>query len=618
MKPATRSLLEILSYAFIASLAVSGALLTPGHVIGDGVDMFGTFWFYGWILDCIEHARSPSHTLWMYFPLGKDLFAHTGNNFLDAAVAAPFQALLGFPRYQPVFVGVVLFGNALSFRPLARHLLGPGWASWGSTALWTLNPYVLFECMTGRFTQAFLWFLPLAFLHFVRANEAAEQGSRSWPSAVKAGLYTALQTYTYWFMGYFMALGFAWLAAVALWRSQARRRLVSAWALAALSCLVLVSPAVISMAQAAAAGQVPGLVGGQGAGLSGPSAVANNVSQDLHGYTLMERSGQPMLAYLVWGAGGLAFLVRGRDRLRWAGLALISLLFAVGPVWPDLFGHRVPMPHYLFLYHHLPFFDRLWFPYRLLCMVFFGLSLGLGTLLVQVEAWAARLQRPPGVIPMLMVLATMVEQSENLAFPLMHRDFTPPQVYTWIREHEGGLIELPIGLSRISVAWQVVHRQPTWGGMGENAKVLWPPGFEKRQKNSLIRYLKAVTRDPINAETMNVNDIDRISLQREGFRWVVLDRQLVDSEARRAEEMLGKERVNSDTLVFRSTDALVKRLGQPAAADGALLVWDLEGGADAPPALRVDAADLNTRSWPTDDMPEYEKHLRELGRIEGP
>ena len=53
---------------------------------------------------------------------------------------------------------------------------------------------------------------------------------------------------------------------------------------------------------------------------------------------------------------------------------------------------------------------------RLLCMVFFGLSLGLGTLLVQVEAWAARLQRPPGVIPMLMVLATM-EVAANCCSP---------------------------------------------------------------------------------------------------------------------------------------------------------------------------------------------------------
>lgn len=612
------SRLEILSYAFIAMLAVSGALLAHGHVIGDGVDMFGTFWFYAWILDCMQHLRDPSHTLWMYFPLGKDLFAHTGNNFLDAAISAPFQLAFGFPRYQPVFVGFVLFGNALCFRPLARHLLGPGWPAWGATALWMLNPYILFECMTGRFTQAFLWFLPLAVLHFLRATDAAERGQPFAGSAVKAGLFTALQAYTYWFMGYFMALAFAWLAALALWRSGSRRRLLMAWGVAALSCLVLVAPAVIAMAARAAAGEVPGLVGGQGSGMSGPSAVANNVSQDLHGYTLMERSGQPMLAYLVWGGGGLAYLLFGRDRLRWAGLALVSLLFAVGPVWPDLFGHRIPMPHYLFLYHNLPFFDRLWFPYRLLSVVFLGLSLGLGSLLVKVEAWAARAQRPPGVIPMLLVLATMVEQSKNLAFPLLHRDFTPPEAYAWIGQVQGGLIELPIGLSRVSVAWQAVHRQPTWGGMGENAKVLWPPGFERRQKNSFIRFLKAVTRDPDNAKTMKFEESDRIALQREGFRWVVLDRQLVDSEAKRAQEMLGKERVNAEDLVFRTTASMTARLGDPTAADGALLVWDLEKQATPPAGLRVDPEDLNIRSWPTEDMPEYERHLRELGRVEGP
>ena len=65
------------------------------------------------------------------------------------------------------------------------------------------------------------------------------------------------------------------------------------------------------MAQAAAAGQVPGLVGGQGAGLSGPSAVANNVSQDLHGYTLMERSGQPISTDREFVGQGLSNVVGG-------------------------------------------------------------------------------------------------------------------------------------------------------------------------------------------------------------------------------------------------------------------------------------------------------------------
>ena len=42
-----------------------------------------------------------------------------------------------------------------------------------------------------------------------------------------------------------------------------------------------------------------------------------------------------------------------------------------------------------------------------------------------------------------------MEQGRNLAYPLLHRDFDPPEVYEWIGESGGGLIELPMRMSRI-------------------------------------------------------------------------------------------------------------------------------------------------------------------------
>jgi len=617
MRGSPRLALEIGCYALVALGASAGALVHRGHVIGDGVDMFGTFWFYWWILHCLRTGQNPSHTDLMFHPVGKDIFAHTGDNFLDALAAAPFQAVIGFPRYQPVFVAALLLGNALAFRPLARARLGTGWASVGATLLWMTNPYVLFECMTGRFTQAMLWFLPGAVLAFLRAGERVGEGRAPWGQAALSGLLTALQAYTYWFMGYFMALAFAWLAVVDLWRSRARRRLALAYALAGAICLVSVLPALVPMALRARAGEVPGLVGGSGGVLGNPGKLANNVGADLHSYRLMETTGQPMLGTWVWGLGALALLVWGRDRARWVGLAGLLLLFALGPAVPDVFGHRLVMPHYLLAYNLLPFFDRLWFPYRMLSVAMLGITMGLGTVLARLEGRLGRWG--PAAIGAL-VLGNLVEQNGNLAYPLLHRDFTPPALYGWIGRETGGLIELPIGLSRISVAWQAVHQQPTWGGMGENAKLLWPPGFEKQAKNSFIRMLSTATRDPGAAAELTVNERDRISEIERGFRWVVLDRQLVDSEARRAERALGKEKVDADTLVFRATEVLIARLGQPVAADGGLLCWDLEGGVkegEVPDALRVQEEELTTRTWPEEKPPEYEENLRRLGRLEG-
>ncbi len=612
MRSGPPPLVEYASYALVALGAAAGALLNAGHVIGDGVDMFGTFWFYWWILDCIQHLRDPSFTDLMFYPLGKDIFAHTGNNFLDAVVAAPLHALFGFPRYQPVFVAVLLFGNALGFRPLARARLS-GWAAWGATLLWATNPYVLFECMTGRFTQAMLWFLPGAVHAFLRVGERVQVGERPWGQAALAGLLTGLQAWTYWFMGYFMAFGFLWLAGVDLWRSRARPRLLAAYALAGAVCLGSVAPAVIAMARRAAAGQVPGLVGGTSGALGDPSKLDNNVGADLHSYRLMESTGQPMLGTLVWGLGSLALIVWGRDRARWLGVALLTLGFALGPAIPDLFGQRVAMPHYLLAYNLLPFFDRLWFPYRLLSVAMLAVTMGIGTVLARLEG---RIGPRVAVVAGVLALVNLVEQNGNLAYPILHRDFTPPELYRWIGRERGALIELPIGLSRVSVAWQVVHQQPTWGGMGENAKILWPKGFDKQAKTSFAKFLIAATRTPEIAKNLKPLDRDRVVLVEQGFRWVVMDRQLVDSEARRAEEAMGPGKVGRDRLVFVATEALIEKLGQPVAVDGALVAWDLWGQARAPEGLTVEDEELWTRTWPEERPPAYEENLRRLGRLD--
>ena len=220
------------------------------------------------------------------------------------------------------------------------------------------------------------------------------------------------------------------------------------------------------------------------------------------------------------------------------------------------------------------------------------------------------------LLPALVLGLHLWEQHGVLAWPLVNRSLLPPQVYTVIGQVGGGLIELPIGMARPSIAWQPVHQQPTFGGMAENAAIFWPPGFRKRLSNGFIAFLRRVTRDPDRNYSYTPAQLD--SLRAEGFRWVVLDRQLVDSEAKRAQEMLGKERVNAEDLVFRTTASMTARLGDPTAAEGALLVWDLEKQATPPAALAVDPEGLRTRSWPTEDMPAYEQHLRELGRIEGP
>jgi hypothetical protein len=282
-------------------------------------------------------------------------------------------------------------------------------------------------------------------------------------------------------------------------------------------------------------------------------------------------------------------------------------LGAVLPLGP---GRDIILPHYMLLYHILPFFDRLWFPYRMLVMVFLALSLGIGTVVARATHGPAR--RAPWAVVMGLLALNLAEQHRHLAWPLLHRDLTPPAVYTWIGDEGGALIELPVGLARISIAWQAVHEQPTFGGMAENASIFWPEGYRRRLQNTFIRALRQVTRDP--SEPLSFNGNERRALQAEGFRWVVLDRHLMDSDLHRW-AYGGRGQGDREGAPFLAQQRIIDALGPPVAVDGALVVWDLSGAGEAPVALQPTEAGLTTRSWPTDDMPAYEAHLRELGRI---
>ena len=101
---------------------VAPALVVKNSLIGEGVDLYGTIWFYDWIYESIQMGRNPSHTDMFFYPYGKDIFGHTGNNFLDAVLAIPFMAVFGFPLYQPIFYACILLVNALAFRKLAHAL----------------------------------------------------------------------------------------------------------------------------------------------------------------------------------------------------------------------------------------------------------------------------------------------------------------------------------------------------------------------------------------------------------------------------------------------------------------------------------------------------------------
>ena len=293
-------------------LSVLPTLLSPGHIVGDGVDAFGTGWFFWWIRACVTHLGNPSWTPLFFAPDGKDIFSHTGNNFVDAVFSVPFQVLFGGSWSAP-FTLFLLAGNAWSFEQLAKELWPDTRDVVAATLAWMVNPYVIFELTAGRPTQACMWWLPLALVGLWRVCRG--DGARA---AVLLGVATALTGWTYWFAGYFLTF---LMLPLCLWWGGFRR--LPALALAAAVCTVLVLPMGVGMQASWAAEQVPGVASG------GPRQA--NVSEDLHGIWLMETQGAPLLTQPAWALAALLGLWKGGSAGRkWAAIALLLVLIGLG------------------------------------------------------------------------------------------------------------------------------------------------------------------------------------------------------------------------------------------------------------------------------------------------
>ncbi len=551
MRPPLRPRLRWSLHVLLAVVGVIPAVWR-GHVPGDGVDAYGTDWFYWWIRTCLAHGGDPSHTGLFFAPDGKDIFAHTGNNFVDAVFAAPVAWVFGpILSLSLVYVAIQLV-NAATFRPLAEDVLGRGVTADVATFLWQLNPFVLFELGAGRPTQAMLWFLPASVLYFRRVAQAPSRANVLW-----FGLSMAMVGWTYWFNAYFVGFLLLALLPATLREAPDRRRAVLGWAAAALFCLLLVLPAGIGMAEAVDGGAVPGV------GADVPQAIANNVEQELHGLWLMETRGEPLFTQPVWAVGLLLALVFARSRWTVAWLVLVFLGLGAGiRVGETLHPH----PVYLLLYRYLPFFDRLWFPYRIAAAAFIPATFLL------VEAW-----RRLGARPWVAIAAILLSLAgQHAVWPFPTHNPRPPGILMELTREPGGVIFTPMRIQHDGLSWQTFFARPTFGGMGESASVFWPPGFKERMRNPFIRALSDATSRP--GHMTDHTPAQRAQITRLGFRWVVLRRdlarQLADVAADRTGSVIDPERWVDDAIARTS---VVVGHG-PVGFEGEVVVWDLAGG----------------------------------------
>ncbi|MDP2308185.1 MAG: glycosyltransferase family 39 protein [Pseudomonadota bacterium] len=605
MVPTVR--VQSLIFLAIALAGVAPTLLVPGSTVGDGVDAMGTHWFYWWIRTCIEHFGDPSFTTLFFYPFGKDVFAHTGNNFVDAVFSVPFQWVFGPTLYSPMWILALQLGNVATFRPLARYLFGgekgeDTFAAFAATLLWQVNPFVLFEITAGRPTQAMVWFLPAAVLYLLRA--AREPG---WKNGAWLGVAVAMSAWTYWFAAYFLVILLLPLAVWELRASTDKWAVIRRWSFGVAVCLALVAPGIVGMSSAVDAGRVPGIDPAPGSIFAAPQPVANNVSADLHGLWLMEIHGSPLFFQPAWGLPLL--LVPFLRKLpipggRWRWVAAIGLVLAFAGGTMLRAGPLVlVMPHYMALYRHLPFFDRLWFPYRMAAVAFIPAALLVGALV-------AMMPRPRLFLAGLVTLG-LAGQFAVGAWPFNHRYTRAPPMVASLKEEEGNVIFLPMKIQHDGLMWQTEFQHPTFGGMGESAGIFWPDKYRKRLNNTLIRALRGAAITP--AQPKPVRAKDRDSIEKE-FRWVILRRSLLESELRRQLEMT-PEAFDKYERIGETIDAISAVLDSaPVGVDGDCVMWDLRASYVPAEEWAPTAERFTKRGWEEYGRAVYEQKLEALGR----
>jgi len=476
--------------------------LLTDHLLGvEYVDHYGTQWFYWFVEHQLVTDQGMGHTDLYFHPWGKDIFLHTGANVLDGYLALPFRRLLGPTLGYNVVVLLGLFTSGVAFWFLARDYTDDRMAALLGSVLFALSPFVLFELVEGRPTQAVLT-LPVFFVLFVLRS-----GRRSglW-APLLAGVFLAVTGYQYWFYAFFggmicMAHG-AWRFARPPADAGSRWHQLGRHVLIAVVALALTAPVGLPLVTLAAeAGNVPGLLDVDRWGLfaSPPITVEDQTIglflwQPLRrfaGFYVIEAGPQERLlaqAILVplTSFVALAWLIRRPGRLPRGAIlvmVLMATLIAMGPIF-IVYKMVLPNPFFVWLVKSVGFLRRLWWPAR--AAAYLAILLGLANVAVMV--WAATRSGRVQLITAVVLSSAWAGElylADVLPYPVWNAAI-PAGYHCLATGPPGAIMELPYSWTQAHLYYQTAHARPIMGGMLENNEVFTPDEFTELVDTNLF------------------------------------------------------------------------------------------------------------------------------------
>ncbi len=529
-----------------AVLVLAGAVIAPvvprmtrAFLGVEYVDAYGTQWFYWFVGQALRSGEGPGHTSLYFFPWGKDVFAHTGANVLDAILAIPFRWALGPVLGYNLFVLAGMAASAWAFSRLARLVTDDRVAVGVGSALFAFTPFLLVEAREGRPTQALLVFPVLFLLYVWRCGTRAR-----WTDAAAAGAMLALAGYQYWYYAFFggmvCAAHGAWRVARPPGEAGGRWRILARHALIAGVALALTLPVALPLLLARGQDdeEIPGLL------QVDEWTLRQSPPMTVEGTPIGLRMWQPATGYVgsyVWDPTGeerflrkvhvlpvlawlaaLAWLIRPGRLARGPTLAMLATaaVLATGPVFVVL-DHVLPNPIYIALARTLPFLQRLWWPERAVAYA----SILTGLMVVVGLGHLGRLGPWKQAAASLVVAALWAVELARIGLvPLGSWDATIPAGYRCLaRGGEGAIIELPYSWTQAHLYYQTAHGRPIFGGMLENNPVFTPREItDLKERNTWIAALIDVTN--LGTRELSWEEADRQELYDLGYRYVVMQK----------------------------------------------------------------------------------------------
>ena len=502
------------------------------------VDHYGTQWFYWFVEERARNGANSDHTTLFFFPWGKDIYAHTGTNVLDAWMAVPFRMLLGHVLGYNVFVLVMLAVSGVAFWWLAREATDDRLAAGIATLLFTLSPFVLFETGEGRPTQSILLFVVLFLLFTLRT--ARKTG---WIAPVLAGLMLALAGYQYWYYAFF---GGMVCLAHGLWHTArphpdggSGRSTLARHALIAAVALAITLPggwALIEMT-ASSSSEVPGLLATENWSLTKTRPITREdltiglqLWQPLRmwaGFFLQDSDGTErfleMAVVIPWMGLPLIALAAWRPQKlsRGAFLAMVitATFIAMGPA--ILIGQTIlPNAPFIALIKSVGFLQRLWWPGRAVAFIAIFVCMAVAAVL----GGLAHRKRIQVAVALLLCGLWAGELKRGDVMPYPTWDATIPAGFRCLATGpEGAVIELPYSWTQAHLYYQLAHGRPIMGGMLENNETFTPPEFTTLKKeNAFLGDLLALTR--MDNIALKADEADLAELHDLGYRYILLQK----------------------------------------------------------------------------------------------